>query len=99
MGKEIRMVYDEEGDALDVSIGELENIKEWKENKLFGIAKIKRNLQDKIVLGNLDSKRDWGYAQEYVEAMWLMLQQEKPDDYVVATGESHSVREFVECAF
>ena len=65
----------------------------------YGIAKIKFGLQDKIVLGNLDSKRDWGYAQEYVEAMWLMLQQKKPDDYVIATGESHSVREFVECAF
>ena len=64
-----------------------------------GIARIECGLQDKIVLGNLDAKRDWGYAPEYVEAMWLMLQQDKPDDYVVATGESHSVREFVECAF
>ena len=50
-------------------------------------------------LGNLDSKRDWGYAPEYVEAMWLMLQQTEPDDYVVATGETHSVRDFVELAF
>jgi GDPmannose 4,6-dehydratase len=50
-------------------------------------------------LGNLDAKRDWGYALEYVEAMWLMLQQDKPDDYVIATGETHSVREFVEEAF
>jgi GDPmannose 4,6-dehydratase len=50
-------------------------------------------------LGNLESQRDWGYAPEYVEAMWLMLQQPQPDDYVVATGESHSVREFVETAF
>ena len=64
-----------------------------------GIARIECGLQDKIVLGNLDAKRDWGYAPEYVEAMWLMLQQDKPDDYVIATGESHSVREFVECAF
>lgn len=64
-----------------------------------GIAKIKHGLQDKIVVGNLDSKRDWGYAPEYVEAMWLMLQQSEPDDYVIATGETHSVREFIEHAF
>jgi len=63
-----------------------------------GIVRIKNGLQDKIVLGNIDSKRDWGYAQEYVEAMWLMLQQEKPDDFVIASGETHSVREFVELA-
>jgi GDPmannose 4,6-dehydratase len=56
-------------------------------------------LQDKLYLGNLDAKRDWGYAKEYVEAMWLMLQQEQPDDYVVATGETHSIREFLELAF
>jgi len=59
-------------------------------------AKIKLGKQDKLFLGNLDAKRDWGYAKDYVEAMWLMLQQEKPDDYVIATGETHSVREFVE---
>jgi len=64
-----------------------------------GVARIKYGLQDKITLGNLSSKRDWGYAPEYVEAMWLMLQQDKPDDYVIATGETHSVREFVELAF
>ena len=64
-----------------------------------GIARIKKGLQDKIALGNLEPKRDWGYAPEYVEAMWLMLQQDKPDDYVIATGETHSVREFVELAF
>jgi len=64
-----------------------------------GVAKIKYGLQDKIVLGNLDSRRDWGYAPEYVEAMWLMLQQPEPDDYVIATGETHSVREFIEFAF
>lgn len=56
-------------------------------------------LQDVLYLGNLDSKRDWGYAKDYVEAMWLMLQQDHPDDYVIATGENHSVREFVELAF
>ncbi|MGD0624808.1 MAG: GDP-mannose 4,6-dehydratase [Thermodesulfobacteriota bacterium] len=65
----------------------------------FGVARIKHGLQDKLVLGNLNSKRDWGYAPEYVEAMWLMLQQPEPDDYVVATGESHAIREFVENAF
>ncbi len=63
------------------------------------VAHIKAGLQDKLYLGNLDAKRDWGYAKEYVEAMWLMLQQDKPDDYVVATGETHSVREFLDLAF
>jgi GDPmannose 4,6-dehydratase len=63
------------------------------------VARIKEGLQDKLYLGNLDAKRDWGFAGDYVEAMWLMLQQPKPDDYVVATGETHSVREFVEQAF
>ncbi len=63
------------------------------------VAKIKYGLQDKVILGNLDSKRDWGYAKEYVKAMWLMLQQEKAEDYVIATGETHSIREFVEQAF
>jgi GDPmannose 4,6-dehydratase len=62
-------------------------------------AKIKLGLAKEIKLGNLDAKRDWGHAKDYVEAMWLMLQQEKPDDYVVATGETHSVREFLEIAF
>jgi len=56
-------------------------------------------LQDKLFLGNLDAKRDWGFAGDYIEAMWLMLQQDSPDDYVIATGESHSVREFVEEVF
>jgi GDPmannose 4,6-dehydratase len=65
----------------------------------YGIARIKKGLRDRIVLGNLDAKRDWGYAPEYVEAMWLMLQQDKPDDYVIASGETHSVREFAEHAF
>ena len=63
------------------------------------IARILNKEQDKLYLGNLDSKRDWGYAKDYVEAMWLMLQQEKPDDYVIATGETHSVREFLDEAF
>jgi len=63
------------------------------------LAHILAGLQDKLYLGNLDAKRDWGYAKEYVEAMWLMLQQDKPDDYVVATGETHSIREFLEMAF
>ncbi len=63
------------------------------------VARIKLGLQHKLYLGNLDAKRDWGYAGDYVEAMWLILQQEEPDDYVIATGESHSVREFVEKAF
>ena len=62
-------------------------------------ARIKLGLQDKLYLGNLDAKRDWGYAGDYVEAMWLMLQQERPDDYVIATGESHTVREFLDEAF
>ena len=64
-----------------------------------GVAKIVLGQQDFITLGNLDSKRDWGHAKDYVEAMWLMLQQEKPDDYVIATNECHSVREFVEASF
>ncbi len=63
------------------------------------VAAIKLRRQEKLYLGNLDARRDWGYAKEYVEAMWLMLQQEKGDDYVVATGETHSVREFLEEAF
>src|SRR5205809_2873989 len=63
------------------------------------VARIKAGLQDKLYLGNLDAKRDWGYAKEYVEAMWLILQQEEPDDYVIATGETDSVREFLEVAF
>ena len=62
-------------------------------------TRIKVGLQDSLYLGNLDAQRDWGYAKEYVEMMWLMLQQEKPDDYVVATNETHSVREFCEAAF
>jgi GDPmannose 4,6-dehydratase len=63
------------------------------------VAHIKAGLQDKLYLGNLDAKRDWGYAKEYVEAMWLMMQQDEPDDYVIATGETHSVKELVNEAF
>ena len=63
------------------------------------IAHIKAGLQDKLYLGNLDAKRDWGYAKDYVEAMWRILQQDQPGDYVIATGETHSVREFCEEAF
>jgi GDPmannose 4,6-dehydratase len=62
-------------------------------------AAISLGLEDELVLGDLDARRDWGYAGDYVRAMWLMLQQEKPDDYLVASGESHSVRELVQCAF
>ncbi|MDP2632484.1 MAG: GDP-mannose 4,6-dehydratase [Candidatus Curtissbacteria bacterium] len=64
-----------------------------------GVAKIHLGQQDSLILGNLDAKRDWGFSGDYVEAMWLMLQQSKPDDYVIATGENHSVQEFVEAAF
>jgi len=63
------------------------------------VARIRLGLQKSLYLGNLDSKRDWGHAKDYIEAMWLMLQQEEPDDFVIATGEAHSVREFVELAF
>ena len=64
-----------------------------------GATRIKMGLQDKLFLGNLDAKRDWGYAKDYVEAMWLMMQAEASDDYVIATGETHSVKEFVEATF
>jgi len=62
-------------------------------------ARIKRGLQKKLYMGNLDAKRDWGYAPEYVEAMWLMLQQDEPEDFVIGTGETHTVREFLELSF
>ena len=64
-----------------------------------GIARIHLGLEEMIVLGNLDAKRDWGYAPDYCEAMWLMLQQDKPDDYVIATNDTHSIREFLDVAF
>jgi GDPmannose 4,6-dehydratase len=65
----------------------------------YGASRIKLGLQDKLALGNLEARRDWGYAGDYVRAMWLMLQQDEPDDYVIATGETHSVRELCEIAF
>ena len=64
-----------------------------------GVARIKLGLADHIILGNLDAKRDWGYAPDYVEAMWMMLQQDNPEDYVIATGETHSIRDFLTEAF
>jgi GDPmannose 4,6-dehydratase len=64
-----------------------------------GLARISLGLQDSITLGNLESARDWGFAGDYVEAMWLMLQQDEPDDYVIATGETHTIREFLDVAF
>ena len=64
-----------------------------------GVARIHLGLEDKITLGNLDAKRDWGYSPDYCEAMWLMLQQDKPDDYVISTGETHSIRDFLDVAF
>jgi GDPmannose 4,6-dehydratase len=64
-----------------------------------GLAAIKKGKARELRLGNLDARRDWGFAKDYAEAMWLMLQREQPDDYVVATGENHSVREFLEEAF
>ena len=64
-----------------------------------GVAKIKLGLEEHLLLGNLDSKRDWGYSPDYVESMWLMLQQDKPDDYVIATGKDHTIREFLDVAF
>jgi GDPmannose 4,6-dehydratase len=63
------------------------------------VARIKAGIQDKLYLGNLDARRDWGYAPEYVEAMWMMVQHDEPDDFVIATGENHSVRDFCEAAF
>ena len=65
----------------------------------WSVAHIKLGLQEKLFMGNLDSRRDWGYAKEYVEAMWLMLQQPEPDDYVIATNETHTIRECLEVAF
>jgi len=64
-----------------------------------GVARIAQGRQDELVLGNLDAERDWGFAGDYVEAMWLMLQQPEADDYVIATGETHSIREFLDLAF
>jgi GDPmannose 4,6-dehydratase len=92
--------------GLHASNGILFNHESPRRGEAFVTRKITRSaahilagLEDKLYLGNLDAKRDWGYAKEYVEAMWLMLQQDKPDDYVIATGETHSVAEFLEVAF
>jgi GDPmannose 4,6-dehydratase len=91
---------------LHASNGILFNHESERRGKTFVTRKITRAVsniykgkQDKLYLGNLDAIRDWGYAPEYVEAMWLMLQQKNPDDYVIATGEKHTVREFVEESF
>jgi len=65
----------------------------------YTVARMVNNLEDKLVLGNLNSKRDWGFAGDYVRAMWLMLQQENPDDYVISSNETHTVKEFLELAF
>jgi GDPmannose 4,6-dehydratase len=95
-----------EGYGLHVSNGILFNHESERRGENFvtrkitmAVAAIKQGHSKELRLGNLDAKRDWGYAKDYVEAMWLMLQQAKPDDYVVATGETHSVREFLEEAF
>jgi GDPmannose 4,6-dehydratase len=63
------------------------------------VARIKLGLQERLTLGSVESRRDWGYAGDYVEAMWLMLQQDRPDDYVIGTGQCHSVRDFAKAAF
>jgi len=95
-----------EGYGMHVSNGILFNHESPRRGENFvtrkitrGVAAIKKGLESELRLGNLEARRDWGFAQDYVEAMWLMLQQEKPDDYVVATGETHSVQEFLEEAF
>ena len=95
-----------EGYGMHVSNGILFNHESPRRGENFvtrkitmAVAAIKKGLATELRLGNLEAKRDWGYARDYVEAMWLMLQQEKPDDYVIATGETHSVREFLEEAF
>jgi GDPmannose 4,6-dehydratase len=95
-----------EGYGMHVSNGILFNHESPRRGENFvtrkitmGIAAIKQGRTKELRLGNLDAKRDWGFAGDYVEAMWLMLQQPKPDDYVIATGEAHSVREFLEAAF
>jgi GDPmannose 4,6-dehydratase len=95
-----------EGYGMHVSNGILFNHESPRRGENFvtrkitmSVAAIKKGLASELRLGNLEAKRDWGYARDYVEAMWLMLQQETPDDYVIATGETHSVREFLEEAF
>ena len=89
-------IFFKNGDHLT---GKIESLEGSKMTITSAVAAIKAGLQHKLSLGNLDARRDWGYAKEYVEAMWLMLRQEQPDDYVVATGEAHSVSDFVIAAF
>lgn len=95
-----------EGYGLHASSGILFNHESPRRGETFvtrkitrAVARIKFGLQNKLFLGNLDALRDWGYAPDYVRAMWMILQQDTPDDYVIGTGESHSVREFARCAF
>jgi len=95
-----------EGYGMHVSNGILFNHESPRRGENFvtrkitmGLAAIRKGKAKELRLGNLDAQRDWGFAKDYVEAMWLMLQQEKPDDYVIATGETHSVREFLDEAF
>jgi GDPmannose 4,6-dehydratase len=95
-----------EGYGLHASNGILFNHESPRRGETFvtrkitrAVARIKAGVQDKLYLGNLDAKRDWGFAGDYVEAQWLILQQDEPDDYVIATGETHTVREFCERAF
>lgn len=95
-----------EGYGMFISNGILFNHESPRRGKTFvtrkittGVAAILAGKQEKIYLGNLEAKRDWGFAPEYIEAMWLMLQQDKPDDFVIATGETHSIREFLEEVF
>jgi GDPmannose 4,6-dehydratase len=95
-----------EGYGMHVSNGILFNHESPRRGENFvtrkitrAVAAIKKGLESELRLGNLEARRDWGFARDYVEAMWLMLQQPKPDDYVVATGETHSVQEFLEEAF
>jgi GDPmannose 4,6-dehydratase len=95
-----------EGYGMHVSNGILFNHESPRRGENFvtrkitmAVAAIKKGLASELRLGNLEAKRDWGYARDYVEAMWLILQQATPDDYVIATGETHSVREFLEEAF
>ena len=72
----------------------------WHTGKITrAAARIKLGLQDKLYLGNLEARRDWGYAKEYVESMWLMLQHDEPDDFVIATGQTHSIRDFLDFSF
>ena len=109
VGRELKLLVDEpfaarsESDAPDVDtrviLATPASIGEFVTRKITrALARIQAGLQDKLFLGNLDAKRDWGYAPDYTDAMWRMLQADEPDDYVIATGEMHSVREFLDVA-